>query len=148
MHDEECRNNHLSLSESIASVLLLGLGMFTVSRGIFWIIHPNNTNDSQLYASLDSVMSLSFWGVFFFVGGLFLVLSSWFLPRRHTKKRFAFTLLLGGGISSASYFIVAIAGFGNSINWLTPTQLIILSMTTLMLAFFGGTMLWQKKNMY
>ena len=85
MHDEECRDNHLSLSESIASVLLLGLGMFTVSRGIFWIIHPHNTNDSQLYASLDSVMSLSFWGVFFFVGGLFLVLSSWFLPRRHTR---------------------------------------------------------------
>ena len=73
MHDEECRDNHLSLSESIASVLLLGLGMFTVSRGIFWILHPHNTNDSQLYASLDSVMSLSFWGIFFFVGGLFLV---------------------------------------------------------------------------
>ena len=59
MHDEECRDSHLSLSESITSVLLLGLGMFTVSRGIFWILHPHNTNDSQLYASLDSVMSLS-----------------------------------------------------------------------------------------
>ena len=41
MHDEECRDNHLSLSESIASVLLLGLGMFTVSRGIFWVLHPH-----------------------------------------------------------------------------------------------------------
>src|SRR5699024_4256041 len=149
MSDEkECREEHLSMSESIASTLLLALGMLTTARGTYWIFNPENTNDSMLYKSLAAVMPLWGWAIGFVIGGLLLILSSWYLPRRNIKKRFAVTLLIGGGISSASYFIVAIAGFGNAINWLTPMQLIIFSMATLMLAFFGGTMLWQKKNMY
>ena len=149
MSDEkERREEHLSMSESIASTLLLALGMLTTARGTYWVFNSENTNDSTLYNSLASVMPLWGWAIGFVIGGLLLILSSWYLPRRNIKKRFAVTLLIGGGISSASYFIVAIAGFGNAINWLTPIQLIIFSMSTLMLAFFGGTMLWQKRNMY
>ena len=149
MSDEkERREEHLSMSESIASTLLLAIGMLTTARGTYWAFNPENTNDSTLYKSLEAVMPLWGWAIGFVIGGLLLILSSWYLPRRNIKKRFAITLLIGGGISSASYFIVAIAGFGNAINWLTPMQLIIFSMATLMLAFFGGTMLWQKKNMY
>ena len=149
MSDEkERREEHLSMSESIASTLLLALGMLTTARGTYWVLNAENTNDSKLYASLAAVMPLWAWAIGFVIGGLLLILSSWYLPRRNIKKRFAVTLLIGGGLSSASYFIVAIAGFGNAINWLTPMQLIIFSMATLMLAFFGGTMLWQKRNMY
>lgn len=149
MSDEkECREEHLSMSESIASTLLLALGLLTTARGTYWIFNPENTNDSTLYTSLAAVMPLWGWALGYVIGGVLIILSSWYLPRRDIKKRFAITLLFGGGISSASYFIVAIAGFGNAINWLTPIQLIIFSMATLMLAFFGGTMLWQKKNMY
>lgn len=149
MSDEkESREENLSMSESIASTLLLALGMLTTARGTYWVFNAENTNDSKLYASLAAVMPLWGWAIGFVIGGLLLILSSWYLPRRNIKKQFAVSLLLGGGISSASYFIVAIAGFGNAINWLTPMQLIIFSMTTLMLAFFGGTMLWQKRNMY
>lgn len=149
MSDEkESREEQLSMSESIASTLLLALGMLTTSRGAFWMFNSENTSDSNLYASLAAVMPLWGWAIGFVVGGLLLILSSWYIPRRDIKKRFAVTLLIGGGLSSASYFIVAIAGFGNAINWLLPMQLIIFSMTTLMLAFFGGLMLWQKKNMY
>ena len=149
MSDEkERREEDLSMSESIASTLLLALGMLTTARGTYWVLNAENTNDSKLYASLAEVMPLWGWAIGFVIGGLLLILSSWYLPRRNIKKRFAVTLLIGGGLSSASYFIVAIAGFGNAINWLTPMQLIIFSMSTLMLAFFGGTMLWQKRNMY
>lgn len=149
MSDEkECREEHLSMSESIASTLLLALGLLTTARGTYWMFNPENTNDSTLYTSLAAVMPLWGWALGYVIGGILIILSSWYLPRRNIKKRFAITLLFGGGISSASYFIVAIAGFGNAINWLTPIQLIIFSMATLMLAFFGGTMLWQKKNMY
>ena len=149
MSDEkESREKQLSASESIASTLLLALGMLTTSRGAFWMFNYDDTSDSNLYASLAAVMPLWAWAIGFVVGGLLLILSSWYIPRRDIKKRFAVTLLIGGGLSSASYFIVAIAGFGNAINWLLPMQLIIFSMTTLMLAFFGGLMLWQKKNMY
>ena len=149
MSDEkESREEQLSMSESIASTLLLALGMLTTARGTYWVFNSDNTSDSNLYASLAAVMPLWAWAIGFVIGGLLLILSSWYLPRRNIKKRFAVTLFIGGGLSSASYFIVAIAGFGNSINWLTPTQLIIFSMATLMLAFFGGSMLWQKKNMY
>ena len=149
MSDEkESREKQLSMSESIASTLLLALGMLTTARGTYWVFNSDNTSDSKMYVSLATVMPLWAWAIGFVIGGLLLILSSWYLPRRGIKKRFAVTLLIGGGLSSASYFIVAIAGFGNAINWLTPMQLIIFSMSTLMLAFFGGTMLWQKKNMY
>lgn len=149
MSDEkESREEQLSMSESIASTLLLALGLLTTARGTYWVFNAENTSDSELYASLAAVMPLWAWAIGFVIGGLLLILSSWYLPRRNIKKRFAVTLLIGGGLSSASYFIVAIAGFGNAINWLTPMQLIIFSMSTLMLAFFGGTMLWQKRNMY
>ena len=147
-NEKESREKQLTVSESIASTLLLALGMLTTSRGAFWVFNYDNTSDSQLYASLAAVMPLWAWAIGFVVGGLLLILSSWYIPRRDIKKRFAVTLLIGGGLSSASYFIVAIAGFGNAINWLLPTQLIIFSMSTLMLAFFGGLMLWQKRNMY
>ena len=147
-NEKELSEESLSVSESIASTLLLALGMVTTARGTFWMFNSGNTSDIKLYASLAGVMPLWAWAIGFVIGGLLLILSSWYLPRRNIKKRFAVTLLIGGGLSSASYFIVAIAGFGNSINWLTPMQLIIFSMSTLMLSFFGGMMLWQKKNMY
>lgn len=145
---KESREKQLSVSESIASTLLLALGLLTTARGAFWMFNYDDTSDSQLYASLAVVMPLWAWAIGFVIGGLLLILSSWYLPRRDIKKRFAVTLFIGGGLSSASYFIVAIAGFGNAINWLLPMQLIIFSMSTLMLSFFGGLMLWQKKNMY
>ena len=147
-NEKELSEESLSVSESIASTLLLALGMVTTARGTFWMFNSGNTSDIKLYASLAGVMPLWAWAIGFVIGGLLLILSSWYLPRRNIKKRFAVTLLIGGGLSSASYFIVAIAGFGNSINWLTPVQLIIFSMSTMMLSFFGGMMLWQKKNMY
>lgn len=149
MSDEkESREEQLSLSESIASTMLLALGMLTSARGIFWMFNSDNPNDVQLYSSLASVMPLWAWAIGFLIGGMLIILSSWYLPRRNIKKRFSITLLVGGGLSSSSYFIVAIAGFGNSLNWLTPFQLIIFSVASLLLAFFGGLQLWQKKNMY
>ena len=149
MSDEkESREEQLSLSESIASTMLLALGMLTSARGIFWMFNSDNPNDIKLYSSLASVMPLWAWAIGFFIGGILIILSSWYLPRRNIKKRFAITLFVGGGLSSSSYFIVAIAGFSNSLNWLTPFQLIIFSVASLLLAFFGGLQLWQKKNMY
>src|SRR5699024_8366532 len=149
MSDEkESREEQLSLSESIASTLLLALGLLTTARGIFWMFNSDNPNDIELYSSLASVMPLWAWAIGFFIGGMLIILSSWYLPRRNIKKRFAISLLVGGSLSSSSYFIVAIAGFGNSLNWLTPFQLIIFSVASLLLAFFGGLQLWQKKNMY
>lgn len=149
MSDEkESRKEQLSLSESIASTMLLVLGMLTAARGIFWIFNSGNPDDIKMYASLASVMPLWAWGIGFFIGGLLIILSSWYLPRRDIKKRFAISLFIGGVLSSSSYFIVAIAGFGHSVNWLTPLQLIIFSVASLLLAFFGGIQLWQKKNMY
>ena len=149
MSDEKGRREEqLSTPESIASTLLLALGMLTTARGTYWVFNSDNTSDSKMYASLATVMPLWAWAIGFVIGGLLLILSSWYLPRRNIKKRFAVTLLIGGGLSSASYFIVAIAGFGSAVNWLTPMQLIIFSMSTLMLSFFGGMLLWQKRNMY
>lgn len=138
----------LSVSESIASTMLLAVGLITLARGSYWTLNPNSESDSQMYASLASVMPLWAWALGFVIGGLLLVLASWYLPRRALKNRFDWLLLIGGMTSSASYFIVAVAGFGNAANWLTPVQLVIYSIATLVLAFYGGFSLWRKKSMY
>lgn len=147
MNDEqECRQERLSLSETIASVSIAILGLFTLLRGINWIVYHDNPSDIALYASLIEAAPLYIWGGVFVVGALLSMSASIFLPRRHIKKRFYVALLLGGVITSVNYFIVAIAGFNNATTWLIPSQMITLSAFAGILAFFGGTQLWQIRS--
>lgn len=146
MPEQKYMNDKLSQMESISSAMLALIGIFTVLRGTNWIVFNDNTRDYELYESLITVASLSVWGSVFVIGGGLLMLSSWFLPRRNTRKRFALTMGAGGLIMSINYFIVAIAGFNNSATWLVPSQMITLSVIGGVLAFFGGMQLWQMRT--
>lgn len=139
--------NKMNYSEIIASLMLFGTGIFTMTRGIFWVIETDESMfDSQLYTVLSYAMPLWMWGLLFLFGGLFSILASWRLPKRETAKNFAWFLLLGGLISSLSYFVITVAGFGNASNWMTPVQYIILSGVNGVLAFLGGVRIWLTKN--
>lgn len=142
----ECAKERLSTSESIASVALAVLGIFTIIRGAFWIMEYDNPTDSELHVALISAAPLYIWGALFAIGGIFLVLSSWYLPRRHIRKRFAFSLFCGGLTVSVTYFIVAIAGFNNALSWMMPAQMVVLALFGGILAFFGGMQLWQMRT--
>ena len=139
----------MSYAEIIASIMLFGSGLLTVERGLFWIVETDESMvDSNLYTTLSYVMPLWSWGLVFAIGGAFVILSSWKLPKRDTAISFAWLLLIGGLVSSVAYFIITIAGFGSATNWLTPVQYITLSGMNGMLAFLGGLRVWQMKNMY
>lgn len=141
--ERECTQDRLSMSETIASASLAILGLLTTLRGFAWILRYDNPSDVELYASLISVAPLYIWGSIFAVGGILLSLSSWFLPRRDVRQRFAFSLFMGGLTSSVTYFIVAIAAFNNAATWFLPSQMIVLALYGGILAFFGGMQLWQ-----
>lgn len=142
----ECVKERLSTSESIASVSLAVFGIFTLIRGSYWIVDYENPTDSELYVALISAAPLYIWGALFAIGGLLLILSSWYLPRRHIRKRFALSMLSGGLTVSVTYFIVAVAGFNNAISWMMPAQMVSLALFGGILAFFGGMQLWQMRT--
>lgn len=136
----------MSYAEIIASVMLIGTGLMTMERGLFWIIETDTSLfASHLYATLSVAMPLWMWGLFFAVSGLFIILASIKLPKRDTAISFAVFLLIGGLGSSVAYFIITIAGIENAETWLTPIQYITLSGTNGILAFLGGVRVWQTK---
>jgi len=139
----------MSYAETIASIMLFASGLFTIERGIFWIMENGRSiSDSSLYTTLNYAMPLWCWGVIFTLSGLLVIGASLTLPKRDTTISFAWFLLIGGLGSSVAYFIITIAGFGNAVNWLTPVQYITLSGMNGMLAFLGGLRVWQMKGMY
>ena len=139
-------DKHMSYAEMIASLMLIGTGLMTMERGLFWIIETDTSLfDSHLYATLSLVMPLWIWGLIFALSGLFVILASLKLPKRDTAISFAIFLLIGGLGSSVAYFIITIAGFGNAETWLTPVQYITLSGLNGILAFIGGVRIWQTK---
>ena len=142
-------DKRMSYAEIIASLMLLGSGLLTFERGLFWILeNQSSLNDSPLYTTLSHAMPLWAWGLMFAASGLFIMCASWKLPRRATGKSFAWFLLIGGLGSSVAYFIITVAGFDSASNWLTPVQYITLSGMNGFLAFLGGSRIWQMKDLY
>ena len=136
----------LKIEGIIASLCLFGFGLLTGERGMFWIVESSTViKDSDLYVALHQIMSLSIWGVFFFLGGVFLILGSVFLPSINHSKKAAMFIMIGGLISSVFYFIMATVGVYNALNWLSWVQYLTFWAISSSLAFIGGSYLWQKK---
>ncbi|QRN90224.1 hypothetical protein JRU67_09125 [Mammaliicoccus sciuri] len=90
---------------------------------MFWIAESDAViKDSDLYLSLHQVMPLSIWGIFFFLGGVCLILGSVFLPTINHSKKAALFIMIGGLISSIFYFIMSTVGVYNALNWLSWVQ--------------------------
>lgn len=136
----------LKIEGIIASLCLFGFGLLTGERGMFWIAESGTViKDSDLYLSLHQIMPLSIWGIFFFLGGVCLILGSVFLPSINHSKKAALFIMIGGLISSIFYFIMSTVGVYNSLNWLSWVQYLTFWALTAILTFVGGSYLWQKK---
>lgn len=136
----------LKIEGIIASLCLFGLGLLTGERGMFWIVESGTViKDSDLYVALHQIMSLSIWGIFFFLGGVCLILGSVFLPSINHSKKAALFIFIGGLTSSIFYFIMATVGVYNALNWLSWVQYLTFWAISSSLAFIGGSYLWQKK---
>lgn len=136
----------LKIEGIIASLCLFGFGLLTGERGMFWIAESGTViKDSDLYLSLHQIMPLSIWGIFFFLGGVCLILGSVFLPSINHSKKAAIFIMIGGLISSIFYFIMSTVGVYNSLNWLSWVQYLTFWALTAILTFVGGSYLWQKK---
>ncbi|MCJ1765813.1 hypothetical protein, partial [Mammaliicoccus sciuri] len=106
----------LKIEGIIASLCLFGFGLLTGERGMFWIAESDAViKDSDLYLSLHQVMPLSIWGIFFFLGGVCLILGSVFLPTINHSKKAALFIMIGGLISSIFYFIMSTVGVYNAL---------------------------------
>lgn len=136
----------LKIEGVIASLCLFGFGLLTGERGMFWIVESDTViKDSELYLSLHQIMPLSIWGIFFFLGGVCLMLGSVFLPSINHSKKAAVFIMIGGLISSIFYFIMSTVGVYNALNWLSWVQYLTFWAITASLTFIGGSYLWQKK---
>ncbi len=136
----------LKIEGIIASLCLFGFGLLTGERGMFWIVESGTViKDSDLYVALHQIMSLSIWGIFFFLGGVCLILGSVFLPSINHSKKAAMFIMIGGLISSIFYFIMSTVGVYNSLNWLSWVQYLTFWALSAILTFVGGSYLWQKK---
>lgn len=136
--------NKLSLSEIISSILLFGLGIFSLWRGVFWLIEQNAVlGDSEFYRALHGAMPIWIWGTLMIVSSLFLIGASWLLPKGN--QAFHWLLLIGGVTCSIMYLIMTSASLFNAINWLSPIQFATLSAMCAVVAFFGGAEIYGRR---
>ncbi|PTU83387.1 hypothetical protein [Staphylococcus pasteuri] len=133
--DKEPRQNEM---EYINVVSLTTMGILAVVRGMFWIISSEETShDSPLYESMHELLNLSFWGIPFFVGGVCMVIASIALPYRRVNNLYSVFLIIGGVMCSVFFFIIALAGMDQALNWLTPVTFLIMSMGSGGYAYVG-----------
>ena len=136
----------LTQVESIASASLFIFGIFSAMRGLNWIVFSETSRDYTVYSVIVEVAPLYIWGALLLVGSLMLMIASWLLPRWKIKRGFSIILLIGGFVTSITYFIIAIATFHQHGTWLVPSQMVVLSALGGILAFFGGAHLWNTKT--
>ncbi|RIO07700.1 hypothetical protein [Mammaliicoccus sciuri] len=137
--------NKMSLPEMISSTLLFGLGVFSLWRGLFFAIEQEAVlSDSEFYKALHQVMPIWVWGILMAISSLFLIYSSWLMPRRN--RLFHWSLFLGGVTCSFMYLMMTSAGLFNAINWLTPMQFATLSAVCGVIAFFGGAEIYARRK--
>lgn len=137
--------NKMSLPEMISSTLLFGLGVFSLWRGLFFAIEQETVlNDSEFYRALHQVMPIWVWGILMAISSLFLIYSSWLIPKRN--RLFHWILLLGGSTCSLIYLLMTSASLFNAINWFTPMQFATLSAICGVVAFFGGAEIYARRK--
>lgn len=135
----------LSVKEQMLSTLLLGIGLYTMSRGTFWIIYNSDLDvENDFYGALNGLIPLFFWGIIFLVSGLLLAMSSWFIA----KDRISFhrMVIIGGLANFVVYLFMAGASLYNASVWITTIQFVVLSGVNLMLALLGGRTLYERRK--
>ena len=137
--------NKMSLPEIISSTLLFGLGVFSLWRGLFFAVQQESVlKDSEFYKALHQFMPIWVWGILMAISSLFLIYSSWLMPKRNSL--FHWSLFLGGATCSFMYLMMTSASLFNAINWITPMQFATLSAICGVVAFFGGAEIYARRK--
>ncbi|MDT0670677.1 hypothetical protein [Staphylococcus chromogenes] len=134
-------------SESLAFILIFGLGFFTFVRGFFWFIEQNAViHDSDFYSKLHEIMPIWLWGLLVMIASFKLILSAFFIPSEKLNNVCNWLLLFGGGTTSIMYFLMTSASIFNAINWLTWVQFAVLTVVCGAVAFVGGATLYARRK--
>ncbi|MEJ7541048.1 hypothetical protein [Staphylococcus intermedius] len=136
-----------TFSETIAFVLIFGLGAFTFVRALFWSYEQNEViNDSEFYTKLNEVMPIWLWGVLLMIASLILMLSVFFLPKQPYNNVCNYLLLFGGFSTAIMYFLMTSASIFNAINWLTWAQFAVLTVVCGAIGFLGGAAIYERRK--
>src|SRR5699024_12221928 len=90
------------------------------------------------YQALNDVMPIWFWGLLLLVFGTCLILSSLFFGKRSVNNTSNYFMLLGELGSVIIHFLMSSAAVYNSLNWLTPSQRILVTAWLGFVGFLGG----------
>ena len=136
-----------SFSESLAFILIFGLGFFTFIRGFFWFVEQERVvRDSQFYHELHEIMPIWLWGLIVMIASLKLILSAFFIPSQKLNNVCNYLLFAGGLTTSITYFLMTSASIFNAINWLTWVQFAVLTVVCGAVAFVGGANIYARRK--
>lgn len=134
----------LSPVEKILFIVTFCFGFSTSIRGGYWTFNLNATNDSELYESLNNLLSLHLWGALFLLSGILLMMSAFFIFKHEVSNTFYTLLMSGGIIGSIPYAFLGMAGMENATNLITPGQNIVYFGMMFLCGFIGGSTLWKR----
>lgn len=132
--------------EKILFIVTFCFGFSTSIRGGYWTFNLNATNDSELYESLNNLLSLHFWGALFLLSGVLLIISAFFIFKHEVNNTFYTLLMFGGLIGCVPYAFLGMAGMENAINLITPGQNIVHCGMLFLCAYVGGSTLWKRRR--
>ncbi|WP_278925348.1 hypothetical protein [Staphylococcus auricularis] len=133
------REKRFSVSQRMATLSLLALGVFVDIRGLYWMLNQAEAmHESNFYQTLYQVMPIWVWGALLFIFGTSIVLSSVFFGKRSVNHISNYFMLIGGAGGAAIHFLMASASIYNAINWVTPAQFITMTAWLGFISFIGG----------
>ncbi|MCD8825441.1 MULTISPECIES: hypothetical protein [Staphylococcus] len=134
------------LPQKLATLSLFGLGVFVDIRGVYWFVNQESVlNESEFYRALHEVMPIWLWGFLLLVFGASLILASLFFGKRSINNVSNYFMLIGGTGSAIIHFLMASAGIYNSINWLTPSQFVVMTAWLGFVGFMGGVDIYGRR---
>lgn len=135
----------LSEKEQMLSTFLLGIGLYTMARGIFWVTHHGSVvGENDFYVALNDLIPMLFWGIILLSSGILMAMSSWFIIKE--KSSFHRMVFIGGLANFVVYLFMAGASLYNASVWITTVQFVVLSGVNLMLALLGGRTLYERRK--
>ncbi|WP_260842290.1 hypothetical protein [Staphylococcus pettenkoferi] len=142
----EHMNEQFTIRDKLATLSLIGLGVFVDIRGFYWFISPERViEESAFYQALNDVMPIWIWGLLLLIFGTCLILSSLFFGKRSVNNVSNYFMLIGGLGSSIIHFLMSSAAVYNAINWITPAQLIAITAWLGFVGFLGGLGIYGRK---
>ncbi len=142
----EHMNEQFTIRDKLATLSLIGLGVFVDIRGFYWFISPERViEESAFYQALNDVMPIWIWGLLLLVFGTCLILSSLFFGKRSVNNTSDYFMLIGGLGSSIIHFLMSSAAVYNALNWITPAQLIAITAWLGFVGFLGGLGIYGRK---